>query len=256
MGLMNDLGYDAARLGNHEFDLLPTGAASAVSYRGRHSCRWQPIWRSWTTSTHGVRRSRRSSIRGTSFRGTPRSCRTVSRLGYFGIMGESAWEDVNKPYGEEAYPLGMGDRFTAAEEAVSDLRNTEGVDIVICLSHSGVNEPEYWTGEDVDLAGSRSRNRRDHQRTHPHPDPDACNRRDHHHRSGQVATRRGWACSSWSTTLSGSGRSRLRFGRDRRHDSRGCGRPRPWLTHTLPQLDSTVLAPDYTFSDAIAETRF
>ena len=33
MGMMNYLGYDAVTLGNHEFDLLPTGAANIVSYR-------------------------------------------------------------------------------------------------------------------------------------------------------------------------------------------------------------------------------
>ena len=33
-GIMNHLGYDATCLGNHEFDMLPTGAAKIVSNRG------------------------------------------------------------------------------------------------------------------------------------------------------------------------------------------------------------------------------
>lgn len=154
MGIMNFLGYDAVTLGNHEFDLLPTATAEIVSHRGNirvvaTNLQVLDLGHPWGAAIQALMDS--GDI-------LPWTTQTVScngadlKVGYFGIMGESAWEDVNKPYGEALFPLGMADRFQAAAAAVDYLRNTEGADIVICLSHSGVNEPAYWTGEDVDLA--------------------------------------------------------------------------------------------------------
>ena len=151
MGVMNHLGYDATTLGNHEYDLLPTGTASIVSHRGSirvlaTNLEVLDAGDPWGAAIQAL------ILSGDILPWTTQDADGI-KVGYFGILGDGAWEDVNKPYGEEEYPLGMRDRFEAAAEAVDQLRNVDGVDIVICLSHSGVNEPgPPWTGEDVDLA--------------------------------------------------------------------------------------------------------
>lgn len=151
MGIMNFLGYDAVTLGNHEFDLLPTATAEIVSHHGdirvvATNLMVLDSGHPWGAAIQALMDS------GDILPWTTQTLSNGVKVGYFGIMGESAWTDVNKPYGSAVFPLGKRDRFQAAAEAVDHLRNVEGVDIVICLSHSGVNEPAYWTGEDVDLA--------------------------------------------------------------------------------------------------------
>lgn len=151
MGIMNFLGYDAVTLGNHEFDLLPTATAEIVSHRENIRVVATNLivldpGHPWGAAIQALIES------GDILPWTTQTLSNGVKVGYFGILGESAWKDVNKPYGSALFPLGKRDRFQAAAEAVEYLRNTERVDIVVCLSHSGVNEPVYWTGEDVELA--------------------------------------------------------------------------------------------------------
>ena len=152
--IMNHLGYDATCLGNHEFDMLPTGAAQIASNRGAVRVLATNLSVTDAGDPWGV--AIEASITAGDILDT--DVQTVGtgsneiRVGYFGLMGEDAASVVNMPYGEDAYPIEFTDRVAAASAAVTYLKGTEGVDIVICLSHSGVNEPAYWTGEDVDLA--------------------------------------------------------------------------------------------------------
>jgi 5'-nucleotidase/UDP-sugar diphosphatase len=253
MGMMNYLGYDAVTLGNHEFDLLPTGAASAVGYRDgirvvATNLEVLDDSNPWGAAIQGLIDS--EDILPWTTQDLPNGL----KVGYFGIMGEAAWEDVNKPYGEEAYPLGMRDRFAAAEEAVSYLRDTEEVDIVICLSHSGVNEPEYWTGEDVDLAAAV-------------PGIDVII-------SGHTHTLIPTPVTVGTTTIVQAKSYTQRLGvleMERvsgtwtvlGYDSvvmddmiPGDAGAQALVDAYIAQLDSTVLAPDYAFNDAVAETDF
>ncbi len=68
------------------------------------------------------------------------------RIGIFGILGKGAFSLAPK-----AAPVTLRPPVEAAKEMVATLRDTEGVDLVICLSHSGVGEPGE-TGEDEKLA--------------------------------------------------------------------------------------------------------
>jgi len=154
-GIMNHLLYDATCLGNHEFDMLPTGAATIASNRG--AVRVLATNLSVTDPVDPWGEAIQAAITAGDILDT--DVQTLSngiKVGYFGLMGEDAASVVNMPYGEDAYPLEFTDMVAAASDAVTYLKGTEGVDIVICLSHSGVNEPEYWTGEDVDLAAAVS----------------------------------------------------------------------------------------------------
>lgn len=151
MGMMNHLGYDATCIGNHEYDLLPTGTAQIVSHHGAVRVLASNLEVLDELDPWGAAIQARMDS-GDILETAVQTLGNGIKVGYFGILGDAAWEDVNKPFGEDLYPLGVADRFEVAEAKVDYLRNTEGVDLVVCLSHSGVNEPEYWTGEDVDLA--------------------------------------------------------------------------------------------------------
>jgi 5'-nucleotidase len=154
MGLMNELGYDATCLGNHEFDLLPTGVADIVTHRGSipvlaSNLEVRDPGHPWGAAMQAKIDS------GDIVETAVQTLDNGIKVGYFGIMGEDAWRDVYRPYDyvdPELYPVWTLDRFDQAELAVKELRNNQGVDIVICLSHSGVDKDDHSLGEDPDLA--------------------------------------------------------------------------------------------------------
>ena len=256
MGIMNYLGYDATTLGNHEFDLLPTGTASIVSFRNNIRVLATNLEVLDDSDPWGAAIQELIDL-GDILAWTTQDLPGGIKVGYFGILGDGAWEDVNKPDGEEAYPLRVTDRFTAAGEAVAALRGgLDPVDIVICLSHSGVNEPDYWTGEDVDLAfavpgldviisG------------HTHtliPTPVTVDKttivqaKAYTSRLGVLELEYNAGETRWDV---------IAYDSVVIDDSIPGDAPTQAVVETyIAQLDSTVLAPDYAFSDAIAETAF
>ncbi len=163
MGIMNALGYDAITLGNHEYEWLPKGVAAIVSH-----AEGLPVVAS------NVRITDDSNVDGQALKAlmqsnaiynpydspTPYLIRTLSNgleVGFFGLIGNGADDDVYRPDPEDyPYPLeflsSAADRAAAATDAVSYLKGTAGVDIVICLSHSGVDKTDHTQGEDPDLA--------------------------------------------------------------------------------------------------------
>ncbi len=70
------------------------------------------------------------------------------KIGLFGIIGEEA--GTVAPY---VKPAAFTNRYNAALDMVRYLKNEAEVDLVICLSHSGVSKDKKgnWVGEDVDL---------------------------------------------------------------------------------------------------------
>ncbi len=153
MGVMNHLGYDHITLGNHEFDWLPEGAASIVGFAAG-----LPV-EATNTEVTDVSDPGGAAVQALIDSGAilPYKVATLFngiKYGVFGIIGDGAVNVVFKPFGAEAYPLEFTDRFAAASNTVNYLKNTEGVDLVICLSHSGVDEPNVWEGEDPDLAAA------------------------------------------------------------------------------------------------------
>jgi 5'-nucleotidase/UDP-sugar diphosphatase len=163
MGVMNALGYDAITLGNHEYEWLPKGTATIVSHAAG-----LPVVAS------NVRITDESNVDAQALKDlmesdaifnpyhstTPYLIRTLSnglKVGFFGLIGKGADDDVFRPDPEDyPYPLeflsSATDRITVATDAVSYLKDTAGVDIVICLSHSGVDKTDHTQGEDPDLA--------------------------------------------------------------------------------------------------------
>ncbi len=253
MGMMNHLGYDATCIGNHEFDLLPTGTAQIVGHRGAVRVLASNLEVLDELDLWGAAIQARKDS-GDILETAVQTLGNGIKVGYFGILGEAAWEDVNKPFGEDLYPLGVADRFEVAQAAVTYLRETEGVDIVICLSHSGVNEPDYWNGEDPDLAAAVS-GIDVIISGHTHtliPDPVTVG-------TTTIVQAQSYTRRLGVLDLERVGGTWTVLG----YDSVPIDDTIPGDTATqalvdtyIAQLDSTVLAPDYAFRDAIAETDF
>ncbi|NLB86414.1 MAG: hypothetical protein GX793_05070, partial [Bacteroidales bacterium] len=71
------------------------------------------------------------------------------KIGVFGILGDDATEVA-----PNSKPLKITNRIKTSKKIVKILREKEKVDIVICLSHSGVTKDKNgnWAGEDIELA--------------------------------------------------------------------------------------------------------
>src|SRR4029077_3191187 len=142
--------YDATTFGNHEFDLGADGLGKAISIAAQS--KHIPAVLSSNTDFSGndatltdLQNLRKSGV----IRGHLVIDRGGFRFGLFGVLGKEA----------QIYTMAPTVKFTdaveAARETVRILRETEKVDVVIALSHGGVEKGKdgrYSDGDDVRLA--------------------------------------------------------------------------------------------------------
>ena len=143
--LMKSMGYDAVALGNHEFDLEPDGLARILA-----AARGAMPRVLLSNAVFSSERAEDDSLEKAFSEGLAQPYTVVStgglRIGIFGLMGREAAEVA--PF---ASPVEFRPAIEAAREMVKTLRETEKVDMVICLSHSGLwADPEK--SEDLLLA--------------------------------------------------------------------------------------------------------
>ncbi len=143
------MGYDCIALGNHEFDYSPAGLAqmlkAAQSSFGFHT----PIVAS-NMNLGG-------SPDLTPFTGAGKLIQTTYveqlpnglKIGYIGLMGKGA--ALSAPVSAPVTFTDFSANYSAVQSLVNNLRNTQGVQVVIALSHSGT-DATGTTGEDVTLA--------------------------------------------------------------------------------------------------------
>lgn len=148
--LMGKMGYDATTFGNHEFDLGPAGLGKSIgaAIKAGRIPALVAANTSFTGSDASLADLQRLSSKGVIRRYTVIE-RGGLRFGIFGSLGKEAMIYTNG--GVTAF----ADATTTAKEIVKILRETEKVDVVIALSHGGVEKgPDggYNTGEDVQLA--------------------------------------------------------------------------------------------------------
>jgi 5'-nucleotidase / UDP-sugar diphosphatase len=148
--LMARMGYDATTFGNHEFDLGPDGAGKAIGVASRAG----PIPAVLSSNTSFVGDDPTlADLQKLTQAGLIRRYLVIERggirFGLFGVLGKEAQVYTNG--GAVKFP----DPVESAREVVKILRETEKVDVVIALSHGGVEKGKdgrFSTGEDVHLA--------------------------------------------------------------------------------------------------------
>jgi 5'-nucleotidase len=148
--LMGRMGYDATTFGNHEFDLGPAGLGKSIGAAvkaGRI-----PAVLAANTSFPGSDATLADLQRLTT-EGVVRRYVVIERGGLrFGLLGSIGKEAMIYTNGGATT---FADATESAKEVVKILRETEKVDVVIALSHGGLEKGKdglYTDGEDVRLA--------------------------------------------------------------------------------------------------------
>jgi len=148
--LMGRMGYDATTFGNHEFDLGPAGLGKSIGVAAEAGR--IPAVLAANASFAGNDLTL-SDLQRLTRAGTLRRYAVIERggmrFGLFGVLGKEAM--IYTSGGATTF----ADPIAAAKEVVTILRETEKVDVVIALSHGGVEKGKdgrYVDGEDVRLA--------------------------------------------------------------------------------------------------------
>ena len=147
--LMGMMGYDATTFGNHEFDLGPDGLAKSIGVAAKAG-RIPAVLASNTDFTK--KDTTLADLQRLARDGVVRRYVVVERGGIrFGIFGLLGKEAMHYTSGGAAT---FADPIETAKEIVTLLREKEKVDLVIALSHGGVEKGKdgrYTEGEDVHL---------------------------------------------------------------------------------------------------------
>lgn len=147
--LMKTMGYDVVCIGNHEFDFGDQKLADMVSSAAKGGQIPQvllgnAVFDRKDSGDDGIEKLFNSGLMGRKYVMEKNGL----KIGFFSILGKVA--DDNAAY---APPLKFSNQVKSARKLVSELKD-EKCDIIICLSHSGVqlDKKGQWAGEDVELA--------------------------------------------------------------------------------------------------------
>jgi len=148
--LMSRMGYDATTFGNHEFDLGPDGLGRSISVAANAG----RVPKVVVSNTDFAKRDATlTDLQRLAKAGVIRRHivieRGAIRFGIFGVLGKEAI------FYTSGGAVSFSDAIETAREMVTVLRETEKVDVVICLSHGGVvkgKDGRFTDGDDVRLA--------------------------------------------------------------------------------------------------------
>ena len=148
--LMTELGYDAATLGNHEFDFRPAGLAAMIS--SAHKIKGDALMPLLSSNLgFDPARSEDDSLQAHYEAGRIAPYKLIDkggiRFGLFGLLGNNA-----VAVSPMIKPAVFADPVETAKAMVATLRE-EGAEVVILLSHMGVVQQAdgSWRGEEVEL---------------------------------------------------------------------------------------------------------
>ena len=137
IGVMEALGYDAVTLGNHEFDWTPAGTADILSYISIPGVSLPVV----ASNTNPDPVYLQPLFDGGFIQ--PYFTRILDnglKVGFFGLIGEAAVSVAPL-----APPVTFGDAVLAAQAMVAALQAAE-VDLIVCVSHSGIDEDSALAG--------------------------------------------------------------------------------------------------------------
>jgi 5'-nucleotidase / UDP-sugar diphosphatase len=143
--LMQTLGYDATTIGNHELDWTPAGLAAILQAAQVKQITLPILSSNMKLSSTDAGDDALEAVGGLQ----TKLVKTVGgiKVGLFGLLGANAVQVT-----PQASPLTFDPIAVAAARMVSELRDVDHVDLVIALSHSGIDHEGH--GEDADLAAA------------------------------------------------------------------------------------------------------
>jgi 5'-nucleotidase len=148
--LMHMMGYDYVTLGNHEFDMFPEGLAGIIKAAYQKKMLPEIVF---SSAVFSDKSSKDDELEAVFAQGLVKPYTIVEkqglRIGFYGIMGKIAAGDA--PF---ASPVTFSDPIETSRRMVEILRDQEKVDIVVCLSHTGlgigVTSEDETMAEEVD----------------------------------------------------------------------------------------------------------
>ncbi len=148
--LMKKMGYDVVSFGNHEFDFGPVVLANIIEKSFDNG----PVPLLVASSLlFSDKDPGDDGLKALFDKGVIKPYRIIEKnglkLGIFGMLGTVAIGNAPR-----VRPAHFEDPIKTAKKYVAILKETEKVDLVICISHSGINKDKdgNWSGEDVELA--------------------------------------------------------------------------------------------------------
>jgi len=149
--LMSKMGYDATTFGNHEFDLGPKGLAEEIKVAAK-SGHTIPIITSNTNLQS--KDPTLQEIQQRAREGHILPWKIIERGGIrFGILGLLGHEATFYTAGAGA--IKFDDAIETAKKMVTILRDSLKADVIICITHGGVEKDadgKYTKGDDIQLA--------------------------------------------------------------------------------------------------------
>lgn len=149
--LLSQMGCDVTTFGNHDFDLGPDGLAKSIETAVKAGRIPAVVASNTNVSANDAALA---DLQRLAKDGVIRRHLVIERGGMrFGIFGLMGKESIY--YTSGAGAITFPDAIETAKEMVKLLRETEKVDVVICLSHGGLDKGKdgrFTDGEDVRLA--------------------------------------------------------------------------------------------------------
>lgn len=149
LNLMHKMGYDYVAIGNHEFDFGPDSLALIISNNFNNGAIPRLLCSNYKQSVNVSDSMLQKHFLNDVIGEYAITERNGYKIGLFALLGIDAVESIPAKYGVETYNYKK-----TARRIARYMRNVEGVDLVIALSHSGVvkNKKGNWKGEDIALA--------------------------------------------------------------------------------------------------------
>jgi len=147
MSLLQAMGYDAVTLGNHEFEWTSKALAAFIGAGVTNGFK-VPIVQSnmvFDATDPADDALEAFTKDGTIVKKLIKTLPDGLKVGLFGIMGKDAAE-----LAAPGKPVTFEEMITASKKMIKELRDQDKVDLVICLSHSGIETTA--SGEDGELA--------------------------------------------------------------------------------------------------------
>jgi 5'-nucleotidase/UDP-sugar diphosphatase len=146
LAMMHALGYDATTIGNHELDWTPHGLAGILSAAVTNNATVPILSSNMNFSATDSADDELAALAGAGVI-QPKLVKMVGglKVGFFGLIGANAVQVT-----PQAAPLTFDPIAVAAARMVKELRETDQVDLVVALSHSGIDHTGQ--GEDAVLA--------------------------------------------------------------------------------------------------------
>ncbi|MCB1193296.1 MAG: 5'-nucleotidase C-terminal domain-containing protein [Leptospiraceae bacterium] len=134
LNLMKEMGMDATTIGNHEFDLKPSGLANIIESALKSGNIPNIVSSNFVFNKES---SEDDALEELFKKEVIEPYKVIEadglKIGIFGMLGKDAAEVA--PFSK---PIQFRDSVTVAKEMVKTLREKENVDVVIFLSHGGV----------------------------------------------------------------------------------------------------------------------